>query len=66
MKSTTVIRNYKMQIAELYNVTPDYVAKVITGKRHNKAIADAYQIMLDAEEKGKRKLSKLKTIPANQ
>jgi uncharacterized protein YjdB len=51
MKSTTINRSYKKQLAELFGKTEDYVAKVLNGKRHNKAITDAYNLLCESESK---------------
>lgn len=45
------IKNY---LAELFDVSPVYVALVIREKRHNKAITDAYNTMAEQEDKARK------------
>ncbi len=62
MKQTTINRIHKEQLAELFDVSQDYVSKVIRGKRSHKGIRDAYEILVATEEKGyesaKKKISR--------
>lgn len=45
-------------LAALFGYTKQYVGMCINGKRHNKAITDAYNFMVEEKEKAKSKLSK--------
>jgi hypothetical protein len=56
METNKISRSHKEQLASLFNVTEDYVSKVATGKRHNKAIYDAWQHLIDEEKKTLKRL----------
>ncbi len=51
MEKKKISIGHKKYLADLFNVTTDYVSKVLNGKRHNKAISDAYAIIAEQEEK---------------
>ncbi len=54
--------NIKKQLAQTFNVTENYVGKVLAGKRHNKAITDAYGIYQAEAAKAAKKIAKLSRV----
>ncbi len=59
MASIKINPAHKKKLAELFNVTGDYVSKVVNNKRHNKSITDAYALLVKEEQKALNKVSKM-------
>ena len=57
MRHTTINKSYKLQLADLFNVSEDYVSKVLRGVRHNKAITDAYELFIQQEQIAAKKIT---------